>query len=397
MIVLLHGPFQSDLFYVPFVRRSSVFVDFFFVLSGFVVSLSYFERVRNFRSLAGFMTRRIGRLWPLHLFVLALFLTMFGAEVLALRLGLVPGSVTGQDMPPLGFVAENAFLLHAFRNHTVFWLNFPSWSISAEIWVYMTLGVLCLIPRLSSFLAATLILLSGLAVFHVYDPGFGHFFDDGLFRGVCYFFVGHFCYRLWTHARHIQLPHVALLELFLVVLIFIQVSCAGMAVAVDLLPLTFAATILVFSLEAGPVSALLKTGPFQYLGRCSYSIYLLHAFIFVVLSKCVRGLGWFLHRDFYSADHQALNTQVIDFGSPLLMDGVTLAILLLVVALAGLTYRFVELPCQRGARNLAVRLEGQSAGRRDVIRRSSARQGPAWRVQERVPTLPRSLLSERRN
>ena len=48
-----------------------MFVDFFFVLSGFVIAARYQERLSAaLISVADFLELRLGRLYPLHLFTL---------------------------------------------------------------------------------------------------------------------------------------------------------------------------------------------------------------------------------------------------------------------------------------------------------------------------------------
>ena len=53
-------------------------VDFFFVLSGFVISLNYQRRILVFGDLLNFQLRRFLRLYPLHFLMLAVFL---GVEI----------------------------------------------------------------------------------------------------------------------------------------------------------------------------------------------------------------------------------------------------------------------------------------------------------------------------
>jgi peptidoglycan/LPS O-acetylase OafA/YrhL len=56
------------------------------VLSGFVITYSYGDRLKTFDDLRAFAIRRFGRLWPLHAVVLLAFLAAEGAKaVLAAR------------------------------------------------------------------------------------------------------------------------------------------------------------------------------------------------------------------------------------------------------------------------------------------------------------------------
>ncbi|HWU94299.1 MAG TPA: acyltransferase family protein, partial [Sphingomonas sp.] len=59
-------------------------VDFFFLLSGFVIWMTWGERIRlgGLASVPGFLQRRVARVWPLHLVMLG-----FGVAIaLALQL-----------------------------------------------------------------------------------------------------------------------------------------------------------------------------------------------------------------------------------------------------------------------------------------------------------------------
>src|SRR5262249_28829215 len=73
-VALHHFP-QIFLFSnAPLFRSGWLFVDFFFVLSGFVITHAYGGKLRSASSTLEFMTRRFFRLYPLHLFILILLL-----------------------------------------------------------------------------------------------------------------------------------------------------------------------------------------------------------------------------------------------------------------------------------------------------------------------------------
>ena len=58
-----------------FVYNSDLFVDFFFVLSGFVIAYSY-QFIKTGTELGKFYKKRFFRLYPLHLIVLLLFVAI---------------------------------------------------------------------------------------------------------------------------------------------------------------------------------------------------------------------------------------------------------------------------------------------------------------------------------
>src|SRR6266513_2571664 len=88
LVALFHLDAYSHLYGVPFLRNSWLFVDFFFVLSGFVIAANYQQRLRDGFGIGRFLFLRLGRLYPLHFAMLALFV---GCELLkAIRRILLP-------------------------------------------------------------------------------------------------------------------------------------------------------------------------------------------------------------------------------------------------------------------------------------------------------------------
>src|SRR5690349_3198982 len=85
-----------------FVRNAWLFVDFFFVLSGFVISHAYRGRLATWHDARSFAIRRIGRLWPLHMAVLTFFVLL---ELL--KLAIVKSGHVGSDS--LAFTDTKAF------------------------------------------------------------------------------------------------------------------------------------------------------------------------------------------------------------------------------------------------------------------------------------------------
>ena len=70
-----------------FVDNAWLMVDFFFVLSGFVIALNYQGAIRSGASLLEFQYRRFFRLYPLHLVMLLVFLLLECAKGIAASIG----------------------------------------------------------------------------------------------------------------------------------------------------------------------------------------------------------------------------------------------------------------------------------------------------------------------
>lgn len=95
-IILFHAQVASHVRDASLVRAGEMFVDFFFVLSGFVIAHAYSERLTRGSDFGRFMVLRIGRVFPLHLAMLALFIMMETCK------SLVPGLGATGDAPFTG-------------------------------------------------------------------------------------------------------------------------------------------------------------------------------------------------------------------------------------------------------------------------------------------------------
>ena len=350
----------------PLLLHSFLFVDFFFVLSGFVISHSYAARISDRQALARFMLRRFGRLWPLHLAVLTGWLVLEFAA-LAARPFVGHFSVnepfTGPNSLPA--LLANLLLLQSFGLFDLLTWNGPSWSIAAEFWAYLLFGLFCLSPGrrssmallLAAIGAGTMALLSPRLMDATYDYGF--------FRCVYGFFLGHLIYELRTHGaigERILRHHGNNLEAAVLLLVGFFVYGAGRNPLSFGAPLVFALVVYIFSFEAGFLSRILARPPFRQLGRWSYSIYMVHALLVQILIYAVRlaerstgarlgvrALG----------DHG--ETYVIWLGSDYAMAVLALAYVAAVLVTASITYRMVEEPARLYFNALASRKAAASA------------------------------------
>ncbi len=126
-------------------------VDFFFVLSGFVLAHVYLPKIRQGRfEYWNFLVRRVGRVYPLH--VLTLVFTL-AVAVIAAKTGV---TYTVWDLGawmalPKGEILRGLFthvtLIHAWGSTDGLLFNLPSWSISAEWFAYLLLPVFVLVMR----------------------------------------------------------------------------------------------------------------------------------------------------------------------------------------------------------------------------------------------------------
>ena len=116
--------------------RMYLMVDFFFILSGFILCYVYAKNFgggvgkQNFKK---FTIARFARVYPLHLF--SLLLTTFFLFLLH-RWGANVSPILDAENSAYSFIT-NLFLLHSMNLHKWFTFTHASWSISTEWWMYM--------------------------------------------------------------------------------------------------------------------------------------------------------------------------------------------------------------------------------------------------------------------
>ena len=114
----------------PAVPQLGAMVDFFFLLSGFVIGVSYLDSMRGVKDYAAFLRARLARIYPLHLLTALASLALLPVSAI-FRLPVNHPEILG-----LSGLPANLALIHAWGvlDHPSF--NVPSWSISAEWFVY---------------------------------------------------------------------------------------------------------------------------------------------------------------------------------------------------------------------------------------------------------------------
>lgn len=343
MVVLFHVPVVSGWGSVEIVRHAFLFVDFFFVLSGFVIAHAYAGRLSTGLELQRFVAARFIRVYPLHLAMLLAFLVFEGATAAA-----HPEAAFAGGNSVRAFFA-NLFLLHAFGTVDGLGWNYPSWSISAECGAYLVFGLAALwLGRRSPLALAALVVVAVPAIALKVGE-----LDTSVAFGWLRCLLGFSCgallrLRLWRPAeaggRAPSLPAWTLAEGATLAAVAVFVAVAGHRLLSLAAPFVFTAAVFVFAHEAGAVSRLMRRRVFAFLGLISYSIYMTHAF---VISRAIN-LATVLESRF------GLSLTVLDadgsksFGPEAWKgDAALVAVLLLTVAASAVTWALIERPGQR--------------------------------------------------
>ena len=354
-IVLYHLRIVSHAYDWLWVRTGDIAVDFFFVLSGFVLTHAYGSQLTSAASRWQFLIRRIGRLYPLHLVTLGAVLLL---ELARWAAGSVTGSTMGRPVftgdTELWALPANILLVHALGIFRDFTWNIPSWSISVEWTLCLLFAALSIIrrPLLMAVLLAGLGFLTTLwmSTLDWYPPE-GH---TAFVRGVFGFFLGSLVYYLYAalRARNLTLP--GWLEWLAPVLLAFTVLFKHWQIPV-VPPFLFGALVLIFAAQSGPISVALKQRALTYLGEISYSIYLVHYVLVLVAFGAASALEAVSGVDAVTVRGQ-FNAAVINMPNAWTGDLAAIGFLGLTIGVASVTYHWVENPGRRWFNTLSKKV-----------------------------------------
>jgi peptidoglycan/LPS O-acetylase OafA/YrhL len=246
-------------------------VDFFFVLSGFVIQLSWSGRVGDGR-FREFFLARFARIYPLHLLMLAGFAAYYAAAIIF-------GDATLKEQDPYYLLLSLLLVQNWGFTAETTW-NVPAWSISAETAAYLLFPILLSALRPCSRPTWLLgLLLVAVSVFvHGFFAYFSFPFPDaiaqtGLVRCLAQFAMGMIVAELYRrYQAEVRLSRY-------LVAAAICLAWAWSAVAAPLMPLAWAALTWGLALYRGNLFA---AAPLVWLGRISYATYLSHYFILML-------------------------------------------------------------------------------------------------------------------
>jgi len=325
-------PFYFDNFYIG--------VDLFFVLSGFVIFHVYGGQINDRTGYARFLWLRFARVYPLHFATLLAFVA-FQAAVSA-----VDGSIA-QSIEPLfahndiwSFIG-NVLAIHGLNVFSGPTFNIPSWSISTELYTYALFGALFwagLIRSDKPFVASILIVVAAYVVLATKAPQFHVMQDLGFIRNVLNFALGIVARGIYAL---LQAPSTRMLTVLqgsalalLLILLAVPVRVAPHAVYTA--PILCAILILACAYDRAGLCPILLLAPLQWLGRISYSLYLTHYMLVLLVSA-----------SYLAAVQHGLIANAL--WKQWALNPVVAAIAL---AIAHVTYRHLELPSRAFLRAL---------------------------------------------
>ena len=274
-VYLPHATTLSPAFLVFVLGRYAV--CFFLVLSGFCLALPTLPGGFTLEcGLIPFLRRRAWRILPPYYFALVLSI------LVDLPINHLSGPMWSMMLPVTWInTASHVLLLHNFMPSHLYKINGAFWSIPIEWQIYfffplLLLGWRRLGPGAATVLAIVVSLVLELAI------------NDRFQRQPCAHFIGLFALgmlaaRVGTVAKYARLPWLAILAAAWAA--FAATFYVGNQIAMDLSFGVVASVMLaiMFLYPQGRLHRTLDWKPLVFIGSFSYSIYLVHAPILLIL------------------------------------------------------------------------------------------------------------------
>lgn len=352
LIVFYHfsGVVKTHFVNVSFIADAFIFVDFFFVLSGFVIAISYQDKIISGMKLKDYVLMRFGRIYPLFFFMLLCFV---GLEAMKY---VVPARTAPFDGYYNNFTTlfANLLLIHNFVIFDRMTWNGQSWSISAEFYTYILYAIVLLWAKTRMWIICLVVVLITPFLFLLMGKeNIEISFNWGWLRCIYGFSAGVICYEIYKlilkNNLSIKRFHSFIEISALCLLLGFIHFCARNEISL-LSPYIISICLLVFAFEKGIVSRILKTAPLQLIGLLSYSIYMTHTFVIVMVKHIIKiadkkfqlGIVTEVNTPYGPTDNFTLDIWYAD----------ALQIFIFIAVLIGsyLTYHLIENPANRWTR-----------------------------------------------
>jgi peptidoglycan/LPS O-acetylase OafA/YrhL len=251
------------------IAKGALGVDFFFILSGFVLMHAYGQMDTSLQAYLAFLKARLARIYPVHILVLVLLLML---------------PVWGQaNFTFWGLV--HSLLLTQSPWYSKCW-NYVAWSVSAEWHAYLVFPFMATFIRSRSHSSLTAVLIACALVMSIV-LGWAQVNQTQtpavFLRLFPEFIAGMVLYRMqalvWFAGDSM---------FFGVVVTIVGAQILGLPdpVTVSLFPLL----LLCSMKEDGLFGKILNLAPIRYLGEISYSVYMVQMFVQLVTLSLFRAL-----------------------------------------------------------------------------------------------------------
>jgi peptidoglycan/LPS O-acetylase OafA/YrhL len=266
-------------------------VDFFFILSGYMLAKQYFFKERL--GFSQFAIIRFSRLYPMHLFGLMILLFLFLIKIVVnIYNGASVGEALGWHFPPdyykdgviFSLVQHLLLLNNVGLNPSATYWNGPSWSISVELWVNYIYFLHFRFIRAASLML--LVLFCYILIFNfsktidVHHQNIFNFVNLGLIRGFAGVCIGVTIYRLMINKDRLRIKFFSLIPFIQMIFLMFIYYCMHMWTdgpnSFAAIPFIAALICSICIFDGGWLVECLRNHWLGFLGKISYSIYLVH-------------------------------------------------------------------------------------------------------------------------
>ncbi len=292
-VVTLHlAPQFSGVFdinvYTHFIKKSYLWVDFFFILSGFIMCYVYgslFKENLTRKNYFRFMSLRLIRIYPLHFATLSVFLIFEFLQLFLTKMEYVRGITVFENQTSIFSLIANAFLIHSWGVVKTPGWNEPSWSISAEFFAYLLFPFLMFfVVKLREF-GFFLLGIIGFGLLLYLQVTNGNMFasvQQGLMRGLGGFLIGMVIFHINGIVGKTDKRFIGFAQLISVIGIIWIMHTGSPDIAV--IPF-FALLILFSSTDQSWIGTFCRMRPVYFLGTISYSLYMTHNIVILAFNK----------------------------------------------------------------------------------------------------------------
>jgi peptidoglycan/LPS O-acetylase OafA/YrhL len=335
---------EDDL--APLFNSGAQGVDLFFILSGFVLTWNYLDRMGpswSTRATVHFLWLRLSRVWPVYLVTMHLAALWI---IVTLYVGNVP-SPDAEKLTAISYLRQLLMIqlwFEPFFDGTSW--DGPAWSISAEWLAYLLFGLLILVVFRIARVSRTRTLLM-LAVLAALPPtllllGSGVLYTpwSWLPRIVAQFTAGALACAAVRRLRPSDTGRrvAGYLSVLLVAALagglyyYDAHPVSGMVDSGGVMAVLFLPLVVALSVGTGTLPALLSTRPFIYGGQISFSLYMIHEPVHTVWNWAVQQ---------YTIVMPKSTAKIV-----------VVALIVAAIGLAMLLYHLVEEPARRWMRRM---------------------------------------------
>lgn len=291
LVALFHIRHWHILKNLPGLNNYNYLVDFFFVLSGFVISYNFSNSINNWSNFKIYIIKRFFRLYPLFLIT---SLPFFAFSIMKTFYGMTSfQSITTFDIRDFVFYI---LLIYKWGFVVDIPFNYPSWSISVELFLYILSGLTFMITtiRNSRILISILVSLISLGILLFFSHTLDSIGSFAIFRGLYSFSLGNLIYLFFLNTKK-QYPFnniskTVWLLLTTISVCFVFYNIHSFPYMTFILPILWALIIysIITNIFPGFVISLLNLRYVERIGKVSYSFYLTHAIMISLVEKILR-------------------------------------------------------------------------------------------------------------